>query len=296
MNVAIFGKHNIAIKCTEHILKKKVNILFVVSSFKDIAKDNWQLSFKKFSKEKGLTVYSPEKVNSKEFIEILNEANIDFIFSFQYDQILGNEIITKAKKGAINLHFSLLPKNRGCFPPIFAILKGEKFSGVTLHYMDDGIDTGDIISQEKIEIKENFTGLDLYDKCINTGYELFKKTFPIIIKGKNLRIKQNDLFATYNSRTALNFKDNLINWKNYNDVVYNWIRAFIFPPFQYPGFYYKGREIFVRKIKKVNFDYGEPGRVVAIKEKMPVVSTLNGTLLLEEISDSINIKEGDFLC
>lgn len=296
MNIVIFGRHNIAVKCTEYILKEKENILFVVSSINDTGEDNWQLSFKKFAGKKGLTVYSPIKVNSEEFIKILSCVNIDFIFSFQYDQILGKEVINKAKMGTINLHFSLLPKNRGCFPPIFTILKGEKFGGVTLHYMDEGIDTGDIISQEKIEIKESFTGRDLYDKCIDIGYELFKKTFPIIIKGRNPRIKQNDLFATYNSRTALNFKNNLINWKNYNDAVYNWIRAFIFPPFQYPKFYYKGKEIFVKKIRKSNFDYGEPGRVVAIKEKMPVVSTLNGTLLLEEISENINIKEGDFLC
>ena len=205
----------------------------------------------------------------------VKSLNLDFIFSFQYDQIVSQKVINTTKYGAINMHFSPLPKYRGVAPIAWALINGENEYGVTIHYMDPGIDTGDIISQTNFEIDSKINARDLYKKCENIGITLFKKSIDKLLDGNNERYSQDNTKAIYYPKGSINFEDCEINFKKPTYMLYNWIRAFIFPPFQYPIFQYKEKW---EKVIEANPIYNknkfeQPGTVVKRNNKKFVFST-----------------------
>ena len=155
-----------------------------------------------------------------------------------------------------NIHFSLLPKFRGCHTNFLQILNGEKYSGVTLHKIDRGIDTGPIISQMKFIININDTGYQNYKKLMKYFFLIFKKNYLKILKNKIKSKKQNLKLGSYYSRKSVNYKKKIIikNFKN-NIRTHNKIRALIFPPFQLP--IYNGKKIIKSsyKNKKIQLRY-----------------------------------------
>ena len=241
--VAILGKNNIAVKCAEILLKhKEINVVACCPNNNDSGVDSWQPSFKKFCNSKDLNVLRIPKIRSKKSINLLKELELDFIFSFQYDQILNAEVINIPKRGAINLHFSPLPKYRGVSPLAFALINGEEDYGVTLHYMDPGVDTGDVISQILFNIKDMNNARELYEACEKYSIQLFQNSIKKIIAGKNNRKIQKHQEATYYSNGTINFSESYINFNKSTYMLQNWIRAFIFPPFQYPKFKVDGKK------------------------------------------------------
>lgn len=236
-NVAIIGKNTSAVKCAEALLNNKnANIVLVSPNNSDDGEDTWQLSLKKFAERNNLHTKSFKKIKSPDSIEYLKSLNLDFIFSIQYDQIINQSVIDTAKHGAINLHFSPLPRYRGVSPIALAMMNGESTYGVTLHYMDPGVDTGDIIAQKMFDISQLNNARELYDMSTENSIELFKENIDSILNLKNNRILQDNTKALYYSMGTLNFKDNKIKWNKDTRSLVNWIKSFIFPPFQYPKF------------------------------------------------------------
>lgn len=151
---------------------------------------------KEFALEKGITVYQPAKIrNNSEFIEKIKELNPDVICVVAYGKILPKEILDIPSCGCINVHGSLLPKYRGAAPIQWAVINGDKITGVTTMYMDVGMDTGDIILKQEVEIGEDETTGELWEKLATTGGELLNKTLKEIETGTVTRTIQGDDFS-----------------------------------------------------------------------------------------------------
>jgi len=150
---------------------------------------------KKLAEEKNIPVFQPK--NIKEDYQKILEEQPDLIITCAYGQIIPKEILEIPKIGAFNVHASLLPKYRGGAPIHKAIINGETETGITIMYMDEGMDTGDIISTVKIKIEEKDNVGTLHDKLSVLGATLLKETLPSIIQKNNPRTKQESSQVTY---------------------------------------------------------------------------------------------------
>ena len=223
--ICIAGKNKCAIEFVKFITTKmpRKNILILINK-SDSGKDNWQPSLKKFAKK---NKYKLVKIN-----DLYNINNLIFI-SIEYESIINTKKFLS--KELFNFHFSLLPKYRGCHTNFFQIYNGEKFSGVTLHKIDDGIDTGPIIDQLKFTINKNSNALDNYMILMKTSVKLLKKNFIKIINTHYKTRKQILSKGSYYSRKSVNYnKMKYFNFKKLNFRYFNRIKAFIFPPLQLP--------------------------------------------------------------
>ena len=166
---------------------------------------------KEYALQNGIQVVQPEKVkNNIEIIEKIKRLNPDFICVVAYGKILPKEILEIPKKGCINVHGSLLPKYRGAAPIQWAILNGDKTTGVTTMYMDEGMDTGDIILKKQVEIGEDETTGELWNKLAKTGANLLVETLKQIEEKTAPRIPQEGDFTL---APMLDKSIAKINWK-----------------------------------------------------------------------------------
>lgn len=147
--------------------------------------------------ELNIPVYQPEKVKSPEFVEILKEINPDAIVVIAFGQILSKDILELPKYGCINVHASLLPKYRGAAPIQWAVIDGEEETGVATMYMEEGLDTGDVIDVTKVKLDKKETGGSLFDKLAEEGGKLILKTLENLEKGTAVRTPQNHELSTY---------------------------------------------------------------------------------------------------
>lgn len=167
---------------------------------------------KEFAIEKNLKIYQPEKVRKNvEFIEEIKKLEPDVICVVAYGKILPQEILEIPKLGCINVHGSLLPKYRGAAPIQWAVLNGDKTTGVTTMYMDVGMDTGDMILKEETEIGENETTGELWDRLAQIGAKLLVKTLEQVENGTAPRIPQGTNFTI---APMLDKEMSKIDWDN----------------------------------------------------------------------------------
>ena len=176
---------------------------------------------KELAEKYGIVVIQPERIR-KDFNEVVMR-HPDLIITCAYGQIIPKEILDCPRLGCINVHASLLPKYRGGAPIQRAILNGEKETGITIMYMDEHMDTGNMISSESIEIKESDDFGTLHDKLSILGRDILMKTLPDIINEKNASIKQDDSKATF--APIITREDELIDFNKSSDEVFNQIRA-----------------------------------------------------------------------
>ena len=203
MRCFLIGTKNLSVKILEELINQKHSILGVFSEDHKEEMKIWhdQLdhhSLKEKAKEHNIPVYEKTSLNSPEMIKILTEMNLDIIFCAQGSQMLKEDILNISKLGCFNLHMAYLPKNRGCFPNAWAIIKGENFGGLTIHKMLPGVDNGPIVSQIKVTIEENETGISMYEKVTNAGLNLFKETLPKFNDLSFNLISQESNLVSYN--------------------------------------------------------------------------------------------------
>jgi len=224
-----------------------------------------------------IKVFQPEKIKI-EYTEILN-LNPDIIITCAYGQIIPKEILEYPKYGCINVHASLLPKLRGGAPIHHAIIDGYDKTGITIMYMDESMDTGDIISMEETIINDEDTVGSLHDRLSLMGRDLLLKTLPNILSGDIKRVKQNNSEATY----AWNIKkeEEIINFNKTSREIFNQIRGL--NPF--PGAY----SILDDKIMKIyeskigNSGPKTPGEIINIYKDGIGISTLDGEIIITKI-------------
>lgn len=179
---------------------------------------------KEYALEQGYTVYQPQKVKTEEFVQLLRKLQPELIVVAAFGQFLSKEILELPKYGCINVHASLLPKYRGAAPIQYAIIKGEKESGVTIMQMDIGMDTGAMLSKVVVPIGENTTMGELHDALRAEGAKLLLTTIDDIASGKAKAVAQNNDEATY--ATLLDRSMEHIDWSKTAQEVHNLIRGF----------------------------------------------------------------------
>ena len=226
MYICIAGKNNCAIKTLEFLLLSRQwkNKILVLPNYNDNGTDTWQPSLKKFAKKNKLKIVKIEELYS------IKEL---FFFSLEYLKIIN---VKKFKTNNLfNFHFSLLPKYRGCHTNFLQIYNGEKYSGVTLHKIDTGIDTGDIVDQIKFKIGLNDTAQENYIKLMKFAITLFKKNLYKIINRKYKSRKQILKRGSYFNKSCIDYKKIIkINMKKSSLKIHNKIRSLIFPAYQLP--------------------------------------------------------------
>jgi len=230
--ICIAGKNQCAIDCLKFVIKRFKNYKIVVLPNKsDDGKDRWERSFRKFAKKKNIPI-----VNLKKLYNIENL----YLFSLEYEKIL--KIDNFKSKNLFNFHFSILPKYRGCHTNYYQISNGEKKSGVTIHEIDKGIDTGKIIDSISFKVPINCTAYENYKKLLSKSVYLFKKNISNILIDNYSVKKQNLKRGSYFSRNSVDYQKLIkINHLKHNISTHNKIRALIFHPFQLP--IYNGRKI-----------------------------------------------------
>ena len=198
LNVLFMGTPDFAMESLDSLYTNGYNILGVVTNV-DKPKGRGMKLFpspvKEYALDKDIKVFQPEKIkNNPEFIEQIKSLNPDVICVVAYGKILPKEILDIPKYGCINVHASLLPKYRGAAPIQWSILNGDKKTGVTTMYMDEGMDTGDIILQKEVEIDEDETTGELWDELAEVGGDLLVETLKKVEEGTAPRKSKDQSF------------------------------------------------------------------------------------------------------
>lgn len=234
-------------------------------------------------------------VNSEECIEWIKMLEPDIIFCFGWSQILKEEILKVASMGVVGFHPALLPQNRGRHPIIWALVLGLKNTGSTFFFMDDGVDSGDILSQKKIEINYDDNARTLYNKIINVALKQIEDFLPKLKSNAFIRIPQNHSKATYWRKRTEN--DGKIDFRMSSYAVYNLVRALTNP---YVGAHLKyiDKDVKIWEVREeINLDLIniEPGKVLDIKDDNILVKCYDNAvwLIRHEFKDMPKI--GDYL-
>ncbi|WP_422349612.1 methionyl-tRNA formyltransferase [Flagellimonas sp.] len=237
-----------------------------------------------FAEQHLIPFYAGNPRGGKGF-DFLKEFEVDVIASINYLFLIEEDIIGHSNKLTFNVHGSLLPKYRGRTPHVWAIINGEKKTGITAHQIDVGCDTGKIIHQIEIPIEEEDTGAQVLKKYSEEYYPLVKKVLQDVLTDQLKLIPQNDADATYfGKRTPA---DGEINWNWPKEAIKNWVRAQAFP---YPGAFAfcDGQKIIIDKvsISKVETESEQKNGEIIQTAPTVVVKTSNGALSLDEIRDA----------
>ena len=307
LNILFMGTPDFAKESLEAVYNAGYNILGVVTNPDKPKGRGMKLvasPVKEFSIEKKIPVYQPIKVrNNQEFIDEMKKLNPDVICVVAYGKILPKEILDIPKKGCINVHGSLLPKYRGAAPIQWAVLNGDKKTGITTMYMDIGMDTGDMILKEEVEIGENETTGELWDRLSKIGGNLLVETLKQIENGTAPREKQGN---DYTLAPMLEKEMSKIDWENKSDrEIKNLVRGL--NPIMGAYTFLNNKKIKLWKVDVVseiecnsekNMESLENGTVLKSNQKDGLfIKTANGVLKVLEIQgeNSKRMSINDFL-
>lgn len=285
-------------------LSEKCNVIAVVTQpDKEVGRKK-EISYspiKKTAIDLGIKVLQPVKIK-EEYKEII-DLNPDIIITCAYGQIVPEVILNYPKYGCINVHASLLPKLRGGAPIHKAIIYGYDVTGITIMYMDKGMDTGDMISKKEVKIEDNDTAETLHDKLQKISVTLLLETLPKIINGTNKREKQDDNRATY--AYNISRQEEHVDFNRTSREVFNQIRGLNSWPGAYAVLDDKNIKLWLSKISENHYD-AKPGTIVNLDKNGMEIVTKDGSVLITElqlpgkrktnIKDFINgVKKEDYL-
>lgn len=283
MNILFMGTPDFAKESLEAIYNAKYNIIGVVTN-PDKPKGRGMKMLaspvKEFALEKNIPVFQPLKIRKNtEFIEEIKELKPDVICVVAYGKILPKEILDIPQFGCINVHGSLLPKYRGAAPIQWAVINGDKETGITTMYMDVGMDTGDMILKEKVSIGENETTGELWNRLSKIGGELLVKTLKLIEKVNAPRTKQGE---DYTIAPMLDKEMSKIDWENKTaEQIKNLIRGL--NPIMGAYTFVNGKKLKIWKAQIV-----EENKILVSDDKIK-----NGDIILADAKQGLFFKAKD---
>ncbi|QOY34416.1 methionyl-tRNA formyltransferase [Anaerobacillus isosaccharinicus] len=225
----------------------------------------------------GLPIIQPEKLKRPEDLQQVLDLQPDLVITAAFGQILPKQLLDTPKFGCINVHASLLPEYRGGAPIHQAIVDGKKETGITIMYMVEKLDAGDILTQAKVNIEEEDHVGSLHNKLSVIGAELLSHTIPNLIAGKLTPIKQEDEKVTF--APNISREKEKINWAANGEAIYNQIRGLHPWPVAYTLLNDQPLKVWwAQKVSKQNGDHS-PGTIVAIESDGFIVSTGNETYI-----------------
>ncbi len=228
----------------------------------------------------GLPVFQPQKIKTPEAVEQLRTYEADIFVVAAFGQILSKEILDMPKYGCVNIHASLLPKYRGAAPIQWAVIDGEEETGVTIQQMNEGVDTGDILTQEVVKLDAKETGASLFDKLAVCGAQLIVKTLEEIEKGSLTPIKQDDSKSTHAKMLTkdmgkLDFSQEAVVLERKIRGLNSWPSAYT---------YYKGKTLKIWDADVVEMDAaGECGSISEVTKDSFCIVTGKGCLRVREV-------------
>jgi len=293
MRIVFIGTVEFSLKALEKLLELNANIVGVCTK----ERSNFNADFVDLTplcKENNIPYKFVEDINSKENVEWIKSLKPDIIFCFGWSSLLKKELLNLPPMGVVGYHPAKLPKNRGRHPLIWALVLGLEKSASTFFFMDEGADSGDILSQVEFEIDYKDDARSLYDKVINIALKQIKDFLPKLENNTYKRIKQDHSKANYwRKRTK---KDGEIDFRMSSRGIYNLVRA-LTKPYVGAHLIYKEKEIKVWKVEEVecNLKNIEPGKVLEVKENIILVKCYDNAIrILEHEFDELP-KEGEYL-
>ncbi|CCQ94645.1 Methionyl-tRNA formyltransferase [[Clostridium] ultunense Esp] len=248
--------------------------------------NNPDIKLKLLAEKNNISVYMYKNINDKRFIEIMKEKKIDLGVSMSFDQIIKEDLRQVARFGFINCHAGKLPNYRGRNIINWAIINDEKEIGITVHFIDNGIDTGDIIAQKAISITEEDNYGTLLEKVTYKCPEILYESIIKIKNGNFERIKQDHINGSYFSYRRMG--DELIDWNWSSRRIYNFIRA-LYEPSPGAQTYYKGEKIHVWESQEIDYPIyiSTPGEIIGKNNNGIIVKTGDSAIMINKVSDNI---------
>jgi methionyl-tRNA formyltransferase len=270
MRCVVFAYHDVGYACLDALLRAGADVPAVFTHDDDPGEEVWFRSVRHLAEAHHIPVFAPPGVNTPEWITRVAAFHPDFIFSFYYRRLLATEVLATARRGALNLHGSLLPKYRGRCPVNWVLVHGERESGVTLHYMVEKPDRGDIVAQRAVPITDDDTALTLFHKLTDAAALLMRETYPRLCAGTAPRVPQDHSRASYFGGRRP--QDGRIDWSQPARTAFNLVRAVTHP---YPGAFstWHGRKLYIWQshlAPPVEAAQIVPGTVVAVQPELTV--------------------------
>ena len=273
-----------AVEFSQEMLKEIIHIGYlpsIVITQKSRGINADYIDLEPLCKQWNVPILKEDELNKEYILEALKKYNLDYIFCFGWSRLLTKEILSIPKKGVIGYHPAKLPMNRGRHPIIWALFLGLDQTASTFFFMDEGVDSGDIISQVDVPIYYEDDALSLYNRLIETAKIQIRNLLPQLESDTYIRIKQQHEISNYWRKRGK--EDGRIDFRMCSRAIYNLVRALTHP---YVGAHliYKEKEIKVWKVKeeKIYLPNIEPGKILKIEDSNILVKTYdNGIWLLE---------------
>ena len=293
MKVVLIGSVEFSLRVLEKLISIDVDLVGVCTKKSSTFNSDF-FDLKPLSDINEVPCLHVEDINSTKSVEWIKNLNPDVIFCFGWSSLIKKDILAVAPMGVVGYHPAKLPKNRGRHPLIWALALGLKESASTFFFMDEGADTGDMLSQVDFEISYQDDARNLYDKVVEIALIQIEEFIPALEKGTYTRIKQNEKES--NDWRKRNELDGEIDFRMNSRSIYNLTRALTKP---YVGAYIKFNETnySVWKVKESN-DFQEniePGKVLRVFDKIFVVKSYDGAIEIIEHDFKEMPKVGEYL-
>ena len=283
MRIVFMGTPDFSVGALEALVEAGHKVVAVVTQPdkpKGRGKEMQQTPVKECALKYNIPVFQPVKIKTPDAVEVLRSYEADLFVVAAFGQILSKEILDMPKYGCVNIHASLLPKYRGAAPIQWAILDGEKETGVTIMQMNEGLDTGDMLTKVVVPIEDTDTGESLFDKLAEAGAKLMVETIPQIEAGTLHPQSQDDSLSTY--AKMIKKEMGQIDWKKEAVVLERLVRGMNSWPSAYTHFNGKTLKIWEACVEKSEMTE-IPGTVVEVTKNEIKVQTGKDLLVLKQI-------------
>ncbi len=255
----VFAYHNVGVRCLSVLLHHGIAVRLVVTHEDNPNENIWFDSVKELAGQQGIPVMSPDDPNVPAFVQHIRDNAPDFIFSFYYRLMLKPTLLSIPKRGAFNMHGSLLPKYRGRVPINWAVINGETETGATLHAMLEKPDAGDIYGQQSVSILPDDNALDVFEKVTAAAGSVLDDVLPSLLNGKAVGVRQDLSKGSYFGGRKPD--DGRIDWRASAQTIHNLVRG-VAPP--YPGAFcdIQGKRLRILRTKyaaEKHMDSASPG-------------------------------------
>ncbi len=284
MKIIFMGTPDFSVGTLEKLIEAGHEIVLVVTQPDKPKGRSKALQFspvKEAALAHGLKVYQPRRIREPQCVEYLREYRADIAVVVAFGQILPKEILEMPKFGCVNVHASLLPKYRGASPIQWAVIQGEEVTGVTTMRMDEGVDTGDIILQQEVRLREDETGGSLFGRLSEAGAELCVKTLEAIGQGTAVFTPQDHQKATHTKMIQKQMGN--LDWSRPARELECLIRGLNPWPSAYTSLQGKTLKIWKASVEEGALGIHPPGTIMEVGKVAWKVQTGQGLLVLEEV-------------
>jgi len=293
MKIVFIGTVEFSLKALEKLINLNANIVGVCTKRNSKLNSDYA-DLTGICKKNNIPFRYVEDINSKENIEWIKHLNPDIIFCFGWSSLIKKELLNLPPMGVIGYHPTKLPQNRGRHPLIWSLVLGLEKSASTFFFMDEGADSGDILSQEEFKIEYTDDARSLYNKVIKIALKQIGDFLPKLMNNTYIKIKQDNSKANYwRKRTK---KDGEIDFRMNSKAIYNLVRA-LAKPYIGAHLIYKEKEIKIWRVEEVkcNLKNIEPGKILEVKNNKILVKCYdNAVRILEHEFDELP-KVGEYL-